>query len=183
MNKCGINSYLASMEAQAATNNVKGGIYGGAGTEKPQRIHIHIADPLNETSIRMGTKRCACGGWTFSTTWGGEKVVCRHCGKVYVRKEFDTLPSQSLTPSEREDRRIFGMLLAGGDLREDPVKDVLVLKDRMGLPAGELPMEYAKHLEDTYRDARVVVNRRKSVSVVEALRLYLRDMELAAQEA
>ncbi len=183
MSKHGIHSYGADLEARAIQENVKGGIYGGAMTDKPQRIHVHIADPLGEKSVRMGMKRCTCGGWTFSTTWGGEKVACRHCGKIYPVKDFKELPEQKLTPAEREDRRIFSMLLAGGDLREDPKRDVLVLKDNMGLPAGELPLEYAQHLEDAYRDAHVVVNRKKSVNAVEALRLYLLDMELAMAEA
>lgn len=76
-------------------------------------------------------------------------------------KEFQSLECKSLTPSEREDRRIFAILLSGGDLREHRERDVLVLKDHMGLPAGELPLEYARHFEETYRDATVITVRQK----------------------
>ena len=104
----------------------------------------------------MGNARCQCGGHTFSDLMGGAKVVCRHCGKVYLKSEFDALLTRELTPVEREDRHIFSLLLAGGDLREGKERDLLILKDRSGIPEGDLPLAYGEHFARTYRDAQVV---------------------------
>ena len=58
--------------------------------------------------------------------------------------------------AEVEDRRIFAMLLAGGDLREHAEKNVLVLKNYAGIPEGELPLAYAEHIAEVYKCASVV---------------------------
>lgn len=179
MSKQGVHCYAISLEMQAITEQGKGGFYSGNHTKKAQRIHVHIVDKLGDKNTRTGMRRCVCGGWTFTTTWGGAKAACRHCGKVYPMREFLDLPERPLTSAEQEDREVFSMLLSGGDLREDPVREVLVLKDRMGLPAGEFPKEYASHLEHTYRDARVIADRRRPVDAETALRMAAQDMELA----
>lgn len=149
-------------EAKAAADAIyHGGCYKGAHTKKESKIHVAIRDPFGVDSIRnSGDKRCECGGWTFSTIWGGEKMVCRHCGRQYFRRDFEMLLEKKLTPAEREDRKIFAMLLAGGDLREHHEDPKLILKDRLGVPAGELPIEFARHLADTYLCAAVIEDKR-----------------------
>lgn len=159
MGKHGLYSFAIGKEMDrklAAIKSVAAGMYSGKSCKKPQRIHVTVTDPYNVKHTRMGNTRCSCGGYTFSTLMGGAKVVCRHCGKVYLKSEFDALPKKALTRAEIENRRIFTMLLAGGDLREAKEQDVLVLKDHMGFSQGDLPLAYADYFAKTYRDAMVV---------------------------
>lgn len=140
-----------------------GGTFSGHDTGKDQLIHLCVCDTYNSKRVTVGTQRCSCGGWTFSPTWGGAKFLCRHCGKMYFEKEYDRLEKVGLTPSQREDRRIYTMLLAGGDLREDKERDVLILRNNMGILEGELPMEFARHFVKQYSAAKIVVDRRKKI--------------------
>lgn len=159
MNKQGQNIAAIGREIDRHLGGLKNfafGMYGGKHCKKPQRIHIHLENKYNVKSVRMDNTRCTCGGHTFSTLMDGVKVVCRHCGKVYLKQDFESLPKDPLTRAEKEDRHIFALLLAGGDLREDRERDVLVLKDRLGLPEGDLPLSYADHFANTYREACVV---------------------------
>ena len=134
------------------------GTYSKKYCKKNKKIHVAVQDSLHTPTVRMDktAKRCTCGGWTFTTIWAGAKVACRHCGKQYFKSEFDRLHSKELKSFEVEDRRIFAMLLDGGDLREDKERDVLILKDANGIPEGELPLEFAKHLEHVFCDARII---------------------------
>lgn len=159
MSKHGQYSFAIGKEMDrklAAIKSIALGMYGGKNCKKLQRIHVSVTDPYNVKRVRMGNARCQCGGHTFSDLMGGAKVVCRHCGKVYLKSEFEALPTRELTPVEREDRHIFSLLLAGGDLREDKERDLLILKDRSGIPEGDLPLAYGEHFARTYRDAQVV---------------------------
>ena len=151
MSKHGQYSFAIGKEMDrklAAIKSIALGMYGGKNCKKLQRVHVAVTDPYNVRRVRMGNARCQCGGHTFSDLMGGAKVVCRHCGKVYLKSEFDALPTRELTPVEREDRHIFSLLLAGGDLREDKERDLLILKDRSGIPEGDLPLAYGEHFAE-----------------------------------
>lgn len=154
----GINTYLIKKDERAATMyfDRSGLCYGDKTSKKPQMIHIVIRDPMDTRGVLPVAKRCECGGHTFSSIWAGDKFVCHHCGKQYFAKEFERLTEEGLQRHEVEDRRIFAMLLAGGDLREHTEKSVLVLKNYAGIPEGELPLAYAEHLAEVYKNAHVV---------------------------
>ena len=159
MSKRGQYSFVIGKEIDRSINfakNIAMGMYSGKYCKKPQRIHLVIHDLYNAPHVRMGNTRCTCGGYTFSTLTGCNKVVCRHCGKVFTQRAFDELPHQELTRVEKENRHIFSMLIAGGDLREDKERDVLILKDRLGIPEGDLPLSYAEYFANTFHDAQVI---------------------------
>ena len=110
MSKHGQYSFAIGKEMDrklTAIKNIALGMYGGKNCRKLQRVHVTVTDPYNVKHVRMGSARCQCGGHTFSDLMGGAKVACRHCGKVYLKSEFDALPTKELTPAEREDRHIF----------------------------------------------------------------------------
>lgn len=159
MSKHGQYSFIIGKEIDRGINRAKEiamGVYSGKGCKKPQRIHLVIHDLYRAPNVHMGDARCSCGGYTFSVMTGSDKVICRHCGKVYMAKEFKTIAHQELTRAEKENRHIFAMLLAGGDLREDKEQNVLVLKNHLGIPEGDLPLSYATYFAKIYRDAQVV---------------------------
>lgn len=159
MGKHGQYSFVIGKEIDRGLNRVKEiamGVYSGKGCKKPQRIHIAIHDLYRAPDVHMGDSRCSCGGYTFSPMMGSDKVVCRHCGKVYTTKEFKNLPHKELNRAEKENRHIFAILLAGGDLREDREEDVLILKNHIGIPEGDLPLSYATYFAKIYRDAQLV---------------------------
>lgn len=154
----GINTHLIKAEeALRAACMVRNGVsYGDKTSKKAQKIHVVVRDPRGSRAIMPVSKRCECGGHTWSAIWGGDAFVCHHCGKQYFPREFDQLPEEGLQRCEVEDRRILAMLLAGGDLREHPEKNVLVLKNYAGIPEGELPLAYAEHIAEIYKCASVV---------------------------
>ena len=154
----GINTYLIKKDERAATmyGERSGLCYGDKISKKPKMIHVVVRDPMDTRAVLPATKRCECGGHTFSAIWAGDKFVCHHCGKQYFAKEFERLPEEGLLRHEVEDRRIYALLLAGGDLREHAEKNVLVLKNYTGIPEGELPLAYAEHLAEVYKHASVV---------------------------
>lgn len=153
----GLNTLRIKIEEQDAQRGALGGLsYGNKISKKEQKIHIVLRNPLNTNAVLPVCRRCECGGHTFSAIWDGAKFVCHHCGKQYFAKEFESLPEEGLMRHEVEDRRIYAMLLAGGDLREHAEKSVLVLKNYAGIPEGELPIAYASHLAEVYKNATVV---------------------------
>lgn len=154
----GLNTYILKQdERNAAACLARGGLcYGNKTSKKARKIHIVINNRLGVNAVLPVSKRCECGGHTWSAIWGGDKCVCHHCGKQYFAREFEQLPEEGLIRAEVEDRRIFAMLLEGGDLREHAEKNVLVLKNYTGIPEGELPLEYAEHLAEVYQCATVM---------------------------
>lgn len=155
----GINTYGIKVDERlAASCRARGGLcYGNKISKKGQKIHIVLRNPLNTHAVLPTTRRCECGGHTFSAIWGGDKFVCHHCGKQYFAKEFEHLTEKGLERDEVEDRKIFAMLLDGGDLREHAEENVLVLKDRNGIPGGTLPLGYEEHLAKVYKKSVYVV--------------------------
>lgn len=163
----GLNTHILKKDERLADvcMSVSGLCYGNKISKKEKKIHIVIANRLGVSGILPVAKRCECGGHTWSTIWGGDKFVCHHCGKQYFAKDFEQLSEEGLVRAEVEDRRIFAMLLAGGDLREHPEKAVLVLKNYAGIPEGELPIAYAEHLAEVYKHASVVTMYHKTPAV------------------
>ena len=153
-----LNTYLGKRDKAGTLPQSSWSVlsYGDKISKKPQKIHVAVQKPTGVCEVLQGNKRCKCGGHTLSTIWSGYMVMCHHCGKQYVRTEITKLSEDELLPNEVEDREIFSVLLAGGDLREHAVKNVLVLKNHAGVPQRELPLAYAQHIADTYKYADVV---------------------------
>ena len=123
MSKHGQYSFAIGKEMDkklAAIKSIALGMYGGKNCKKLQRVHVAVTDPYNVKRVRMGNARCQCGGHTFSDLMGGTKVVCRHCGKVYLKSEFDALPTRELTPVERELYKVFAKHIILHHLADDP---------------------------------------------------------------
>lgn len=154
----GLNTYLVKRDENiASVHRANSAItYGDKTSKKPKLIRVVVRDPRGAHAVLPVSKRCECGGHTFSPIWSGDTFVCQHCGKQYFRKEFEQLPEEGLLRHEVEDRRILAMLLAGGTLHEHAEKSVLVLKNYTGIPEGELPLAYAEHIAEIYKCASVV---------------------------
>lgn len=168
MAKEGFFIRLVSAERSIAARAMNfDGLHHGKHSKKAERIHILIHDEIATKNVVQTHKRCECGGWTFSKTNGIDAYVCRHCGKKYFKNDFDNLTEKALTGSEIHDRRIYSVLLAGGDLREHAEESKLVFKDENGIPLGHLPMEYADHLAKTYNNVRVMRTIRANKVVIQ----------------
>lgn len=167
-----LTSIVAAEIKEFASGSLSYGKYGKQYCGKRAKVHVAVHDTLHTPAVQETTKRCTCGGWTFTSIWGGDKMVCRHCGHQYFKREFNALEESPLSSAEFHDRRIIGMLLSGGDLREDREKNVLVLKNAIGVREGELPLAYADHLANVYKDVRVVKSVRSDTVKEHAITLH-----------